>query len=352
MNAEYLKNVVARPLINRVPFSFLKRIGSCELVIVYYHVVNDKDEDDPHISNLYKYKRSRQFVDDLEYLLNHYSPVGLSDVIRWVRGEGGLPRDCFLLTVDDGFREVYDVMAPLLTERGIPATFFISSAFLDNHELCYDHKASLLVNKVRRGISPGMDRAVRDILEAVGLPSSSLSQGVLSVDYGHREVLDRIAELLQVDFQRYLKDERPYLTGVQVKELIDRGFAIGAHGIDHPYFSAISPTEQLEQAVGSMKKIRDQFGLDYGAFAFPHTDAGVSREFIEKIHKSGLVDITFGTGGLIDTSLRRHRQRVSLEDPLQTARELLAWQYARRLYKQWSRKGAGVQVQSSGRAGG
>ena len=79
----------------------------------------------------------------------------LLDVIAWVRGETILPPNSFLLTFDDGFREIYDIIAPILLDKGIPATFFISSGFLDNRELCYQHKASLLVEKVRNGISPG-----------------------------------------------------------------------------------------------------------------------------------------------------------------------------------------------------
>jgi hypothetical protein len=69
---------------NSIPFSIIRRVGLGEPIILYYHVVND--EDVPHISNLYKYKRTKQFVDDLEFLLKHYLPIRLSDVIDWTNG--------------------------------------------------------------------------------------------------------------------------------------------------------------------------------------------------------------------------------------------------------------------------
>jgi peptidoglycan/xylan/chitin deacetylase (PgdA/CDA1 family) len=292
------------------------------------------DEDVPHISYLYKYKGTRQFFDDLEFLLKHYSPIGLSDVIHWARGNNILPPNCFLLTFDDGFREIYDVIAPILLDKGIPATFFIISAFLDNRELCYQHKASLLIEKIRRGISPVTETELKGILLEMGLSFSELSEGILKIDYRHRKDLDRIAEVLQVDFQGYLNMKKPYLSSGQVIGLIDRGFTIGAHSLDHPYYSTISLAEQLEQTIVSVKQIREKFGLNYGAFAFPHNDTGVSEEFFKKVQESGLVDITFGTGGMIDGDLRTHRQRVSLEKPLLPAKEIIAWHYVRKLYKQ------------------
>lgn len=331
MELKNLKDTILRPLLNVIPFSFIKRIDSCKLIILYYHVVND--EDVPHISNLYNYKRIRQFRDDLEFLLKHYSPIELSDVIHRVKGKINLPRNRFLLTFDDGLREIYDIIAPILLDKGIPATFFISSAFLDNRDLCYQHKASLLIEKIRKGISLATEGKIKEILVKMGLSFSQLSEGILKVDYRRKEALDRIAEVLLVDFRNYLNEKQPYLTFAQAKELIEQGFTIGTHSVDHPYYSALSLAEQLEQTIVSVKHIREKFGLKYGAFAFPHNDTGVSQEFFKKVQEIGLVDITFGTGGMLNGGLRSHRQRINLEKPLLPAREILAWQYTRKLYK-------------------
>ena len=333
MKVNSLKNKVLAPLINIIPFSLIKNLGFRKLVVFYYHVVND--EDVPHIRHLYKYKGTKQFSDDLDFLQRNYSPIGLPDVIGWVRGKKDLQPNCLLLTFDDGFREIFDVIAPILLEKGIPATFFISSAFLDNKELCYEHKASLLVEKICQGISPGTKEAIKEILEKNDIFFSSLAEGILGVGYKRRGALDKVSEILLVDFKEYLAEKRPYLTLGHVKSLIDRGFTIGSHSIDHPYYSALSLAEQMEQTIVSVKDIRETFGLDYGAFAFPHNDTGVIPEFFKSVQESGLVDITFGTGGMLDGALPSHRQRISLEKPVLPARELIAWQYMRRLYRQF-----------------
>jgi len=61
-----------------------------------------------------------------------------------------LTRQSFFLSFDDGLREPLDIIAPILKQKGVPATFFVNTATLDNLEMLYRHKASLLVDHVRR----------------------------------------------------------------------------------------------------------------------------------------------------------------------------------------------------------
>jgi peptidoglycan/xylan/chitin deacetylase (PgdA/CDA1 family) len=331
MEASQWKRLGLRLALSAVPFAWLQRSGRGHLIALYYHLASDKDI--PHVRPLYPYKTTGQFRADLDFLLKRYRPVGLPELIRWTKEAGELPSNGFLLTFDDGFRELHDVIAPILLEKGVPATFFLTSGFLENRELSYEHKASLLANAVSTGISSHRAEQARAILATLGIVQPGLAQGILKVPYGQRATLDRLAELLGVDFEDYLRDVQPYLTSIQVKQLLRQGFSIGAHSIDHPCYSELSMENQLAQTLGSMRQIREIFGVDYGAFAFPHHDRGVSPEFFQAILASGLIDITFGTAGMLDRNGGSHRQRASLENPLWPARDSLAWQYARTLYR-------------------
>ncbi len=326
-----MKRTIVQPLVTTLPFSFLKQIGSGDLMIVYYHLVSD--EPVPHTHHLYPHKGIRAFVEDLDFLAAHYTPVALPEVLRRQHPSNG-----FLLTFDDGLRETYDVIAPILRNKGIPATFFIPSAFLDNAQLCYQHHASVLAERVGGGISRGAESEIRALLAPLGLAGPRLAQGILGIDYRRRAVLDGIADVLQVDAGAYLRERRPYLTSGQTRSLLEQGFTIGAHSIDHPYYSTLTLAEQLEQTLVSTKVIRDTFALTYGAFAFPHNDTGVPAEFFTEVRNSGLVDITFGTGGMLTARFEHHRQRVSLEKPVRPARELIAWQYLRKYYNEFRRR--------------
>ena len=82
-----------------------------------------------------------------------------------------------------------------------------------------------------------------------------------------------------------------------------------------------------------MKEIRGKFDLDYGVFAFPHSDNGVKRVFFEEIAKTGLFDITFGTSGLLMDTIPTNFQRISLEKPIVPARKIVSFHLLRKAVK-------------------
>ena len=74
-------------------------------------------------------------------------------MIAFVNGEKQLSQGKVFLSFDDGLREVYTIIAPILKERGLPATFFITTDFIDNKKLFYRNKASLLIEAIA-GLKP------------------------------------------------------------------------------------------------------------------------------------------------------------------------------------------------------
>ncbi len=326
-----LKKQVLRPWVTAWPFALLKNSSGNGPLVVYYHLVSNARV--PHVSYLYDYKGVNQFQSDLDFLLKWYKPIGFWDLIRWVKGETILPANSLLLTFDDGLREIYDIIFPVLQKKRVPGVVFVCSAFIDNLDMCYLHKASLLADVVTKGIPDATYKKAKLVLLEAGIESQRLADGILQVHYNNREKLDKLADILLFDWKAYLREKKPYLSSEQIRELIEAGFGIGAHSIDHPYYSGLALQEQLEQTIVSIKEIRERFGLNYGIFAFPHNDVGVSRSFLRKIKDSGIVDVTFGTGGISHLQFGIHIQRVSLERPVLDAERLLKWQYVRWLWK-------------------
>ena len=167
-----------------------------------------------------------------------------------------------------------------------------------------------------------------------GIECNDIKSGILSIKYHQKDLPDKIARLMNVDFDDYLLRVKPYLTSNQIEILIKQGFSIGAHSIDHPLYSLLTLKEQVNQTIESMKFIRRKFCLNYGAFAFPHSDSGATKQYFTQISDGGLVDISFGTGGMIKDTIPNHIQRFSLEKPVRPAKKIVAYQYARKLVRQ------------------
>jgi len=65
------------------------------------------------------------------YLLKQgYSPLLFSDLLKYTRSRTPLPLKPVLITFDDGYRDNYTVMYPLLKKYGMKANIFLVPAFL------------------------------------------------------------------------------------------------------------------------------------------------------------------------------------------------------------------------------
>lgn len=297
-------------------------------MVPYYHIVSD--EGLLHIKHLYKHKNKMQFKGDLDFLLSNFCPIDLKDLLDCIKRGNPFPQHSILLTFDDGFREMHDVVAPILLKKGISATFFLNSDFIDNRNLCYQHKASILVESLQ-GVSFSSIRKIRELLKLNELECNDIRIKLLSMAYQEREVMDEIAQIIGMDFNDYLSKNKPYLTTEQIRKLLRDGFYVGAHSIDHPDYSSLSLGDQLRQTEESLRYIRKQFYLDYGAFAFPHSDSYVSKEFYEEIYRRGLLDISFGGAGIVLDTFKNNIQRFSLEKPFLPARQIVAYQFTKKM---------------------
>src|SRR5689334_5404646 len=74
------------------------------------------------------------------YLLKQgYSPLLFSDLLNYTRLRKPLPRRPVLITFDDGYRDNYTIMYPLLKKYGMKANIFLVPAFLQPQQV-RDHK--------------------------------------------------------------------------------------------------------------------------------------------------------------------------------------------------------------------
>ena len=78
------------------------------------------------------YVRTDVFEEQLQALLaNNYTPITFYDLQQYVKGKGGLPNKPILITSDDGYLNNYTQAYPLLKKYNVPATFFVSTAFME-----------------------------------------------------------------------------------------------------------------------------------------------------------------------------------------------------------------------------
>lgn len=288
----------------------------------FYHCVNCKPPS--HIRHLYPVRSEKEFASDMEYLLKHFEPLSMEDYLAG-RSEG---KRRMVLSFDDGLVECHQFIAPFLKQKGIPAVFFLNNDFIDNRGLFYRYRASLLIDHL------DTDKChVTRASEYLEIPEDQIREAILMVNYKQGPLLDTLAMKLGLDEAAYLKERPVYMSTEQVNDLLDWGFQVGAHGMDHAEFTSLE-RKQMEGAVGkSVRNIQARFKGGSPYFAFPFSSDGVSSEVIDQILEEGVAKVLMGTSGLKRTGRKGFIQRIPMETLRLNAQRTIKAEYLYYLLK-------------------
>ncbi len=309
-----LKNLLLKGSSYLIPFSMIIKITRQSIFLPLYHTVQGH-QPLPHIHHLYPPKSIAQFEKDLDYILKYYQPITLEELTQIVLGKKRRVENVFHLTFDDGLSEIYNFIAPILKRKGIPATIFLNSDFINNKNLFYRYKASLIIEEFQK-----------QKIDSLYLPKQKINvdkSKILSINYKSKSLLDVIAKEIGLDFDNFLITNQPYLSGQQIEALINDGFSFGAHSIDHPFYGELTFEEQLYQTTHSLDEVTKKFNLPYNAFAFPFSDSVVSNPFFEKMNEEYENILTFGTEIFPIRNMLTNLQRISMEGNLLNVETLL-----------------------------
>lgn len=287
---------------------FLK-IFKNQAVFPCYHIV--KDQQVAHIENLYAFKNTAQFINDIEILMANYSAMHPTDLLA-----NSHSKNTFLLTFDDGLQEIYSVIFPILKARNLSAIFFVNPSFVDNKQNLYKHTLSIIISHLK---SINYDSPTLNKIAAIAGFSfenwSEFKVKFLNLNYSEREKVPAVLALLHLDIAAYLKKEQPYITKAQIQEMMDAGFYFGGHTMNHPPLQQLTHEAQKKEIIDSIEWLKENFVIDYSFFAFPFSDKNISKKLIEELFEYNPNLKIFGNSGLKKDIDSRIIQRFTLENP-------------------------------------
>lgn len=304
------------------------------LLLPFYHTISNQRVN--HIGNLYPVRNEQLFIKDIDFLLKHFEPVNIDVINTKIKNNELFNKPSFHISFDDGLSELYDTVLPILEKKGIPATFFVNTEFVDNKALFYRYKVSLILEKIKS--NNDLLKPVAELLATKSTDLISVSKALLQLNYQSIDLIDSIATKIELSFDDYLKENKPYLTIEQIKDMINRGFSIGSHSVNHPFFKEISLDEQKKQLTESFQFLVEKFDIKYKYFSFPFSDEGVSLDFFEWLYKDEKCDLTFGTSGLKHDYSRNHIHRVAFDGALSPAEDIVKSQYFNYMVKYFLKK--------------
>lgn len=302
----------------------LIKLSGQPLIFPFYHAVSE--DPIPHVSHLYRVPTPLEFERDLELLLKYFEPMDMQTYLS-LDGRGRNQRG-LVLSFDDGLKECHQVIAPLLKKKGIPAVFFLNNRFIDNHGLFYRYKASLIIHQVREDC-----RVMERVSAFLKIPQVHVEKSIRMIGPKQISLLDMLAREAGVEYAAYLGDRPVYMDTKEVEELLEWGFDIGGHSLDHQNFTSMKETEMLEQVRMSIEDLMKRFSVNTRYFSFPFTSDGVPRSLIHRLLDEGFATALMGTAGLKKTGQSNYIQRIPMEGSGASALETLQTEYLYYLLK-------------------
>ncbi len=318
------KNILLNKLIN---------YSKHRIIFPFYHLVDDSN---PQFSkNLYTPRKIENFRNDLVILLKYFKPITIERIIEITKTGEKLNGNYFHLSFDDGLSNFYEVVAPILLEKNIPATVFLNTDFIDNKDLFFRYKASLLIENYKSS-NINIKKQYRNFIKNhLKKKSDNVEDFLINTNYKSREILDLIAKEINYSFQDFLNSEKPYLSIKQIKELEGQGITFGGHSATHPIYSELSLEEQINQTKTCMNWIKDNLKTDYKVFSFPFDDCKVKVDFFKYIEKQKIYDLSFGTSGLNMDEIDFNFQRIWCEIENKSLENYLIEKYIKHFIKKF-----------------
>jgi peptidoglycan/xylan/chitin deacetylase (PgdA/CDA1 family) len=257
------------------PFRLANR---AKVLILTYHRFSPTEEPD---------KTSAQaFADHLDYLTQHYRLLPLSEIADCLGTGRSLPPGAAALTVDDGYRDFYEVAFPLLLKYRAPATLFVATDFIDNRAWLWTDKLRFLTARTPANelVAVLKGRTLRLTLtdHLSRLKAADKINAILKTlpNEQKEEAIRRIAASLNVLLPPLPPPEFSAINWRQAREMDTEGIEIGSHTVTHPILPNVPDDEMLRHELTASKaRLEEMLKRKAPLFCYPNgkSDARVQR---------------------------------------------------------------------------
>jgi peptidoglycan/xylan/chitin deacetylase (PgdA/CDA1 family) len=246
------------------PFRFANRNRA--LIITYHRFGAD---DATRIS-------AREFREQLDYLTSHYEIVPLSFIANRIAGKQSLPAGLAAITIDDGYRDVYEIAFPVLRQYDAPATLFAVTDFVDQKTWMWTDKLRYLTSRAQKESFEATigNHALRFLLNGCAsriAAAERVNEALKSIPEGDKNrAIDGIAESLGVALPDAPPLDLSPISWEQAREMDRAGMEIGSHTLTHPILTNVSETQLRRELVESRKRLESILKRKVDLFCYPN----------------------------------------------------------------------------------
>lgn len=235
------------------------------------------------------YASASVFEAQVKYIKRHYNPMTMAALAQAVFVDGRIPFHAVVLTVDDGYRDFYDIAYPILKRYEVPATFFVTSGFVDDRLWLWPDQVHWLIGTaktIKREFTIGGVGFVTGPLTAAARMAylKDLTQYLLSIsDRKKHDEISKLARYMGAQLPEYAPEGYQPVSWEQLQELNLAGIEVGGHTVTHPSLGRVSREQAEEEIYGCMDELTKHLGDSPRTFCYPNGMPSDFQDFLPEI---------------------------------------------------------------------
>lgn len=248
------------------------RLAAPGVVILRYHSICDCPERYANTIGCGCIHAASIFKRQMELLACRFSPVSMDDVLLFLKGERSLPTRAVVVTFDDGYRDNFQIAAPILKRFGIPGAFYVMVDSVDRSKAPWfcrlRHTFFTARNRSSRDRATGM---VRHLTDASARDAAFLIAADLCAKSNPmaREELVRDAEN-SLEPEPFPAESDLMMNWDEARALVKSGHIVGSHSMTHPNLAHVSTDDMRCELTDSKHKLEKELGETVRHFSYPN----------------------------------------------------------------------------------
>jgi peptidoglycan/xylan/chitin deacetylase (PgdA/CDA1 family) len=251
------------------------RVMKTNVTIVMYHYVREIENSlFPNLRGL----EFESFIRQLNFLQNKYNIISAETFLNGLLNRIELPENPCLLTFDDGYRDHIKYVAPELNKRRLQGFFFPPAKAILDRDLLDVHGIQFILASCKNfsALTSELDRycleggisreelnfnrntfnRIQRYDPAEVVYFKRMLQHILPAQLRHYIVCDLFQKYVTKDQQGFA--DQLYLLEDDVRQLVESGHYVGAHGYRHQWLDQLNEKNQtieIEQSLQFLERV-------------------------------------------------------------------------------------------------
>ncbi len=260
------------------------------------------------------------FVEQILYLKKNYNIISIKDVILAMDAEVNLPNNACVLTFDDGYKDHFDFVFPILNKYKLKGAFYPpAKAFMDREVLQVNKIHFILASVGYNNIGILLEDVFKELdlyreqylLETNEYYFKKLAKKNI---FDTKEIIF-FKRLLQVELEKELREKiinklfrkfvsedevafanELYMNKSQLECLINNNMHIGSHGYQHDWLNSMNSKEQELEITKSIEflnllGIKDNYTMCYPYGGHNETTMELLKKYNFKLGLTTMFDV-------------------------------------------------------------